>query len=367
MWFPITYLKTFVTRSPPTAVMAERVELDTSSTGVWTRMVLRMKLRAQWSYKGVLLWMIQRPELRWVPFPLPQVVDVESWKKQCAQMVMRRSWPKSWSRKAMQNQKFTLQNLKDAAHLRGRLGMRMSFLEDNLIMEAHMTLKQKPKKMIEKALLAERRKLINMTETARQKRVEELVGPRGGLPRVKGELQELCVLLSIEVANDDTVEKLKEKLRPMMDTLKGNKMVAPALPEKAEKAKAKATKAAAAAPKALPAGATSSQGPKTEGQFFQPAVIPPQILALREALAARREDFPRQDLPDLPAALQAEMNYFDVNADQMLSILTSETAALDEKMELESLMMEMDGHQMEALEQIPPEEPEYFNLDDENL
>ena len=139
---------------------------------------------AQWSYKGVLLWMIQRPELRWVPFPLPQVVDVESWKKQCAQMVMRRSWPKSWSRKAMQNQKFTLQNLKDAAHLRGRLGMRMSFLEDNLIMEAHMTPKQKPKKMIENALLAERRKLINMTETARQKRVEELVGPRGGLPRV---------------------------------------------------------------------------------------------------------------------------------------------------------------------------------------
>ena len=66
-----------------------------------------------------------------------------------------------------------------------------------------------------------RRKLINMTETARQKRVEELVGPRGGLPRVKGELQELCVLLSIEVANDDTVGKLKEKLRPMMDTMKG--------------------------------------------------------------------------------------------------------------------------------------------------
>ena len=86
------------------------------------------------------------------------------------------------------------------------------------------------------------------------------------------------------------------------------------------------------------------------------SAVPPAILALREALAARREDFPREDLPDLPAALQAEMNYFDVDPHKMLEILTSETAALDERMELENLMMDMDFHQTEAL-----------NLTDENL
>ena len=43
------------------------------NTGRWGRFVSRLQARAQWHIRGVLLWLLQRPGLRYVPMPYPSV------------------------------------------------------------------------------------------------------------------------------------------------------------------------------------------------------------------------------------------------------------------------------------------------------
>ena len=47
--------------------------------------------------------------------------------------------------------------------------------------------------------------------------------PRGGLPRLRSELVELATLLYVDVEDKDTVEKLKAKVSPVIDMIKGDK------------------------------------------------------------------------------------------------------------------------------------------------
>ena len=48
-----------------------------------------------------------------------------------------------------------------------------------------------------------------------------LLGPKGGLPTLKADLLRLATLLHVDVGPTETVEKIKQKLRPMVSTLKG--------------------------------------------------------------------------------------------------------------------------------------------------
>ena len=49
--------------------------------------------------------------------------------------------------------------------------------------------------------------------------VRELLGPRGGLPRLRGDLFKLAALLQIEVADKSTRDELKTKIQPFVRTL----------------------------------------------------------------------------------------------------------------------------------------------------
>jgi hypothetical protein len=66
---------------------------------------------------------------------------------------------------------------------------------------------------------------------SRRKQFEVFWNPRGGVVSLKGDLIKLCHLLHLNVASNDTVDTLKEKIKPMLAILKANP---------ADKSKAKA-------------------------------------------------------------------------------------------------------------------------------
>lgn len=186
----------------------------------WRRMVTRIQARQQWHHLGVKLWLIQRPFLRWTPTPLPMVSTSADWLQQAKDMVKRRVWPKSWLQKATEKGHFTVYGLKDAITLRQKLGLRMSFIEDPVLSFGIQCLKKKPKAVLQGALVAETQRLLQATEADRELRLRALLGPRGGLPRLKSELVELAVLFRLEVTEDDRIEDLKAKIEPMVKLLK---------------------------------------------------------------------------------------------------------------------------------------------------
>ena len=132
-------------------------------------------------------------------------------------------------------------------------GLELSFLEDSQTLMSVQTLRRRPRRVVDKALLEERRRLEELTGNQRRKRIEELIGPRGGLPRLKAELQELCVLCNVDLTEEMTVANLTEKLKPVIAAFKGTGEMPPTRVELAQaKAKAVAAKSSAARPRPEP-------------------------------------------------------------------------------------------------------------------
>lgn len=99
----------------------------------WTRMCLRLFARARWHVQGLLLWLLQRPSLRYVPLPYPSTTTVDQWKEQCWEMVKSKGASQRHVARAHQAGAFNAKNLNDATWLRNRLGLRSAFLEDGLL------------------------------------------------------------------------------------------------------------------------------------------------------------------------------------------------------------------------------------------
>eukprot|EP00434_Breviolum_minutum_P017446 symbB.v1.2.015397.t1/scaffold1144.1/size135540/5 len=108
----------------------------------------------------------------------------------------------------------------DAVKLRSRMGIREAFLEDDLVSRAIEMTKKPNKAKMKEAHAMEVHRLVNLGEGERLERLQQLLGPRGGLPRLKGELLELAVLLRVETEPTDTIEKLKAKLQPTVALMK---------------------------------------------------------------------------------------------------------------------------------------------------
>ena len=51
--------------------------------------------------------------------------------------------------------------------------------------------------------------------------MRQLIGPKGGLPTLKGDLLKLGALLNMDLRDSMKVEEIKELIKPMMATLKG--------------------------------------------------------------------------------------------------------------------------------------------------
>ena len=193
------------------------------NTQRWRRMTLRLRERFQWAAKGVVLWLVQRPSLRWLPLPYPSVATPEAWLEQAQKQVKDKVQSFRHVDKAWRQWKFNLKNLGDCAYLRQRLGLRVSFIEDPLVEGMVMGmaakgLNTKIRKAVQEEAQAQAKKLSS--DAKREEEARTLIGPRGGLPSLRSDLLRLAALLHVPIEDSDTVEKLKEKVKPMIAILK---------------------------------------------------------------------------------------------------------------------------------------------------
>lgn len=180
---------------------------------LWTRLL--------WHHHGILLWLVQRPELRFLPFPYPSVRSCSDWAKQIESMALDKLAPQRHLKVALR--KLTLSRLGDCLHLRDRVGFRMAFLEDVRLtaMVGASRGFQGQRQAVHKALQEEIKNDAKAKVALGQQvpLVKELLGPRGGLPSLKTDLLKLATLLKINTEEKETVASLKEKITPMVAVL----------------------------------------------------------------------------------------------------------------------------------------------------
>ncbi|CAE7263203.1 unnamed protein product [Symbiodinium microadriaticum] len=272
------------------------------------RMCLRLLERNVWHFVGVLLWLLQRPSLRYVPLPYSNTRSVEEWKEQAEAMVKGGALPRRHFRLAVMGRKFEdVGLLKDAGYLRDRLGIKLAFMEDPMLPGMLAARYTKGVKAAIQNQLVDRLRKEAEEQRAKGKELESarsLLGPKGGLPTLKADLLRLAVLLHVEVQTGDTVDKLKAKLRPTVEALK-------VLPQPATRGVAAASSSAAppsisAVPRAeLPGGA----GEVREDSPERPAqrALPEVRTAGPMALDPQREEVLLQQMQTMIEARDQRM------------------------------------------------------------
>lgn len=186
----------------------------------WRRMAARMRDRREWHDHGVLLWVLQRPYLRYLPCPYPNVADCQGWKLQVESMMLQKVWPMAHLQKGLQL--MNPSRLSECLWLRDRIGFHMAFLEDPMV--GNMLLVRGfrgQKTAIHREAMRHQQELAEKELKAgkEEENIRSLIGPRGGLPTLKADLVRLAVLLHQPVLPKDTVESLKEKIRGPLATV----------------------------------------------------------------------------------------------------------------------------------------------------
>ena len=221
--------------------------------------MLRSQERSLWAAKGLLLWLHRKPWLRYLPLPFPSTTTLQQWKEQALKQAMDGIFPKQHFKKAELAQSFNMQNLGDCSHLRDRLGLATSFMEDPKVegMLCGRAMKGLGAKLKKQAHLEALEAAKAAEESGkREQEARSMIGPKGGLPTLRGDLLRLAALLHVPVEDGDTVNQLKEKIKPTVALLK----------EKPEpKALAKSpSRARGAIPKSAPRHATCSSVSMTD-------------------------------------------------------------------------------------------------------
>ena len=175
----------------------------------WRRCVLRLRARQGWAHEGVRLWLLQRPSLRWLPFPYPSVAAVPQWIDQAEAQVQLGTLPRSWLTRGV----YTAKSLSEMTWLRNRVGLTFAFLEDSLL-EGLLASRSRPGRLNRIKAAAEKEEAERLAaERGRLEAARTLIGPRGGLPSLRGDLVKLCHLLHVDVEAKDTVASLRRKLK----------------------------------------------------------------------------------------------------------------------------------------------------------
>lgn len=184
----------------------------------------RLAARQAWHLWGVFLWLVRRPSMRFVPLPYPSVSTVKQWRLQGKTQEENGIVPKGTFQKAELWQAWTVSNMSDCIWLRNRMGIRYAFLEDPILMgmlaaksAKGLTARVKKESIAE---AVEKAHQSQMQGTADQE-ARAMIGPRGGLPTLRSDLLRLAALLHVHIGEKDTVPVIKEKLKPMVEALKG--------------------------------------------------------------------------------------------------------------------------------------------------
>ena len=189
----------------------------------WLRMCLRMQWRAVWHVRGMLLWLLQRPYLRYAPFPYPSVNTVQQWSLQSDQMVESKALSQRHATRAKKYKVYTMGNLSELAWLRNRIGLRLAFVEDPMVVGMMAARQMKGaaatmKRAVIEDAKAEAKRLEQEGRT--QEAIRSMIGPRGGLPTLKADLLRLAALLHVQVHEKLTVDQLRAKCRDVVKDIK---------------------------------------------------------------------------------------------------------------------------------------------------
>lgn len=112
----------------------------------------------------------------------------------------------------------------ECMQLRNRMGIEHCFVEDPMLTgmmaaRSNKGINLKLRAGVIAEAKAEAKHLKD--EKAKVEAVRSLIGPRGGLPTLRNDLLRLATLLHVEIADRDTIEVLKTKIRPVVESLKG--------------------------------------------------------------------------------------------------------------------------------------------------
>lgn len=203
----------------------DKTDDECKTLGKWRRFILRGRARALWHVHGILLWLLRRPSLRCLPLPYPAVGTVRDWDRQMSQMLEAGALSKRCVQKIRDQKLMTAEALRDCSWLRDRLGVRVAFMEDPILpgLLAARGAKGMAAKM--KAAAAQEEKL--KAKAIREKgehlgAIRQLIGPRGGLPHLRGDLIKLAALLQVDVADKSAIEEIKVKVKPMIAAIVGS-------------------------------------------------------------------------------------------------------------------------------------------------
>jgi len=159
----------------------------------WSRMFQRLAAKARWHFFGILLWLVQRPQLRCFPTPWPSTSNPAAYHLQPGHPTA------------------SPQVFAELIRLRDRMGTSLAFLGTSVAVAIEIT---KPvKHVLEKAKLAaaiEDAKGIDLSNP--RKSAQSLgIGPRGGMPSTKAELMKVAAALHL--STEGTLAELKTRCR----------------------------------------------------------------------------------------------------------------------------------------------------------
>ena len=181
----------------------------------WRRMLLRALARFDWSREGVRLWYVKHPELRWLPFPYPSVSSAEQWQLQVQSMVRSGCYPHRWVGRGTYSQA----HLSSMTWFRNRVGLKFAFVEDPVLIGMLAARRPAGRTQQLKAAALREEAEAAAKEGDRLKVARSLLGPRGGLPTLKGDLIKLAALLHVEVSDKDTIKTLRDRMKPTADAI----------------------------------------------------------------------------------------------------------------------------------------------------
>ena len=267
-------------------------EVELKSVSKWRRFMLRANERALWHVHGILLWLLRRPFLRCLPLPYPAVGTVKDWDKQMSQMLEAGAISKRCAQKIKADKLMTSEALRDCCWLRDRLGLRVAFMEDPILpgLLAARGVKGLATKIKEAAAREEKEKARQIREKGQHlNAVRELIGPRGGLPHLRGDLVKLAALLQLNVPDKSTIDELKTLIKPVVQTLVGS-MAKPDSRSSSSQQAPKPAPKAKAPPKALQAQGQDLQRVRQEVRQDMRAMLDEQSSRFQEMMFRQMPD-----------------------------------------------------------------------------
>ena len=192
------------------------------SATAWTRLMVRLRARLLWHANGIALWLCRRPWLRYLPLPYPSISLVRQWQLQAQQMVENGAPPRRHYERALRAEAFTAIHLGECMWLRDRLGWKISFLEDPMLLGMLAACGSKgTASRVRQEAIEEAKKSTEkaMKEGHQAEAVRSLIGPSGGLPTLKADLLKLAALVNVKVHEKATVEDLKKMVKPVAQAI----------------------------------------------------------------------------------------------------------------------------------------------------